>query len=354
MSYLDHVKEKVAGKQICIYPMGIAAKSLLNKLKKYEIKIDYFCDKNSQLWGGKYQGVSCISQKQLIELNQEDLVVIVESLYYKEIKKDLEELGIRNILRVYPEKFVIEEYIRVHKKDDIQERVQAIINICADEQSKRVYRYLTDSWWKENCGDNYFEEIYSQNQYFDNDIVKISDDEVFVDGGAYIGDSAEKFLHFCNGKYEKMHLFELDQAIYKKLKENMNKISKEKIVCYPVGLGSENAVVNYYSGDSNSSISDWADEWDTTGEIRKLDDILKNEKVTFIKMDIEGAETDALKGCENIIKSQNPTLAICIYHSPEDMLNIPLMIKQMVPEYQIYIRHYTDMLLETVCYAIKR
>ena len=81
------------------------------------------------------------------------------------------------------------------------------------------------------------------------------------------------------------------------------------------------------------------------GEVRKLDDVLKGERVTFIKMDIEGSELAALKGAAN-------TLAICIYHSPQDMLKIPIYIKSLVPEYKIYIRHYTDMMLETVCYAV--
>lgn len=71
-------------------------------------------------------------------------------------------------------------------------------------------------------------------------------------------------------------------------------------------------------------------------------------------MDIECAETDALMGCKNIIKIQKPKLAICIYHSPEDMLNIPIMLKEMCSDYQIYIRHYTDLMLETVCYAIPK
>ena len=69
-------------------------------------------------------------------------------------------------------------------------------------------------------------------------------------------------------------------------------------------------------------------------------------------MDIEGAEVGALKGGSHIIKKQTPKLAICIYHSPEDMLEIPMQIKELVPEYRIYIRHYTDMMLETVCYAV--
>lgn len=109
--------------------------------------------------------------------------------------------------------------------------------------------------------------------------------------------------------------------------------------------------MSFSGGDSNSSING-SKESNMIGEVRKLDDVLKGERVTFIKMDIEGSELAALKGAANTIRSQKPKLAICIYHSPQDMLKIPIYIKSLVPEYKIYIRHYTDMMLETVCYAV--
>lgn len=180
------------------------------------------------------------------------------------------------------------------------------------------------------------------------------EDEVFVDAGAYTGDTAEKYIKFCNGNYEKMHLFELDLKIYEKLKKNvrdLESVNSQKIICYPYGVSDDNKEVHLFGGDSSSTICDCG-EGDITGTVKKLDDILKGEKVTFIKMDIEGAEVGALKGGSHIIKKQTPKLAICIYHSPEDMLEIPMQIKELVPEYRIYIRHYTDMMLETVCYAV--
>ena len=83
-----------------------------------------------------------------------------------------------------------------------------------------------------------------------------------------------------------------------------------------------------------------------------LDDVLKNKKVTFVKMDIEGAEPQALRGAENIIRTQKPRLAICIYHDLKHLWEIPFYIKNLVPEYKIYLRHHTNLEYETVCYAI--
>lgn len=84
----------------------------------------------------------------------------------------------------------------------------------------------------------------------------------------------------------------------------------------------------------------------------KLDDVLSDKKVTVLKMDIEGAEVQGLNGAKNIIISQKPKLAICLYHTPEHLWEIPLLIHEMRPDYKMIIRHhsvqnYTD----TVLYA---
>jgi len=73
--------------------------------------------------------------------------------------------------------------------------------------------------------------------------------------------------------------------------------------------------------------------------------------VTFIKMDIEGAEVEAVSGAADIIRSQKPKLAICVYHSKEHIIKIPFLLKKLVPEYKIYLRHHSPSLLDTVCYA---
>ena len=92
------------------------------------------------------------------------------------------------------------------------------------------------------------------------------------------------------------------------------------------------------------------------GEVVSIDDYFcgSDEKVSFIKMDIEGAELDALEGGRKIIGSYLPKLAICIYHKPEDLWKIPLFIKNNWNDYKIYIRHHTELMTETVCYAVRR
>lgn len=304
--------------------------------------------------GGSYKNISCLNKDQLIELN--NYVVIIESLYYSEIKKQLISMGVKNIQRIYFEKIAVEKYVD-ENQDECRQDIENVLKICEDEESRRVYKHLTDAWFCSNLGDDYYKIVQSMHQYFDENIIMKNDAECLVDCGAYIGDTLETYMKF-NSKFEKAFLFELDPEVYKRMLRNVVNIQENTegvIQCYPYGVAADYFNVSITMGDSNSSVvssNDKIENYVTCGKVVPLDGILTNERVTFIKMDIEGAEMSALKGAERIIKTQKPTLAICIYHSPEDMLKIPQYIKSLVPEYKIYIRHYTDLDVETVCYAI--
>ena len=86
-------------------------------------------------------------------------------------------------------------------------------------------------------------------------------------------------------------------------------------------------------------------------EVTALDVCLYYKGVTFIKMDIEGAEYEALKGAERIIREQKPKLAICVYHKPEDIWELPELILEFNESYKFYLRHYSYQDNETVLYA---
>ncbi|MDC0933867.1 FkbM family methyltransferase, partial [Arcobacteraceae bacterium] len=88
-------------------------------------------------------------------------------------------------------------------------------------------------------------------------------------------------------------------------------------------------------------------------QIDTLDNIL-SDKIDFIKMDIEGAEQDAIEGASDIIKKDSPILAICIYHKAEDWYKVPQKVLNINPNYKIYLRHYMEGIFETVMYFIPK
>lgn len=341
-----------------MFPMGTVSKLTVDKLKEYNIDIDFFSDNNDKLWGTSYKDKKCISPMELSKMPSENLVVIVESAYYKEIKEQLQNIGIKNIFRIYIEKIAAEAYV-TRWQESFQERKEELKALCADVRSREVVEHILSAWTMDDIPDDYYKTICSENQYFDKEIIALGDEEIFVDLGAYTGDTAESFIELCKNKFEKLHLFEMDTKTYKILLKNMGEICEHSagiIQCYPYGVGEKRGRFVYQSNNTQSmlKISDFVNNTsgDEVAEIRTLDEILGEEKVTFIKADIEGAEMSALRGAKKIIQEQKPILAICIYHSPDDMFDVPKYIKKLVPEYNIYIRHYTELMYETVCYAI--
>lgn len=102
-------------------------------------------------------------------------------------------------------------------------------------------------------------------------------------------------------------------------------------------------------GAASSGVSD---KGDVQIKVRAIDDVKECHDATFIKMDIEGSELNALKGAEKTIRRNKPKLAICIYHSNEDMIRLAEYIHELNPEYKLYIRHYSYDAYDTILYAL--
>lgn len=103
---------------------------------------------------------------------------------------------------------------------------------------------------------------------------------------------------------------------------------------------------------SNSSCTKVSKDGDIAVDVIKLDDFFKShESPTFIKMDIEGSELAVLRGCAETIRNHKLKLAICVYHKPEDIFEIPEYILSLNPDYKMWLRHYTNLVNETVLYC---
>jgi len=193
-------------------------------------------------------------------------------------------------------------------------------------------------------------------QYFDAEIIMplISKDEIFVDAGCFNCDIAIQFVKNCKNEYAKIIAFEPNPKQYPICVEKSESI--KNITLYPYGLWNDNVELNFDNSNNISEgsahITDKPDSNVTKIKGVKLDDVLSGEKATFIKMDIEGAELNALKGAEYTITKFHPKLAICVYHKPEDIWQIPDYINSLNMNYKFYLRHYNIMDTETVLYAV--
>jgi len=192
-----------------------------------------------------------------------------------------------------------------------------------------------------------------RDQYFEPDFITPLADEVFIDAGCLDVGSILFFKNFVGDiGYKRIYAFEPSPKNYEICKANIEKHKLDDIVLIRKGLWDSYDTL-LFDDDAEFGSNSISGSGCVKIETVALDDVVgETEKVTFIKMDIEGAELNALFGAKGIIKRDRPRLAICVYHKPEDIINIPSYILSLNPEYKIYLRHYSPIATETVLYAV--
>ncbi len=193
--------------------------------------------------------------------------------------------------------------------------------------------------------------VAQEEQYFNTDFMTFEEEEIFVDVGCCDLSSSIRLKDRCK-TLKRVYAFEPDPHNYNKCEKAASLHFKDGVVkIIGKGTWSEDKTISFNaSADGTSHISE---NGGTSIEVVAIDNVIaSDEKVTFIKMDVEGAELESLKGARHTIQRCKPKLAICIYHKAEDMQDIPLYIKELVPEYKLYVRHHSNGASETVLYAM--
>lgn len=226
------------------------------------------------------------------------------------------------------------------------------IIITAYGARKEVYEQLISNGFKEEniliLADIVDRPVF--NQYFDCPFFEHDDHEVFVDAGVFDGMTAERFAAWSKGRYEHIYGFEPNVAMFGNCEEKYATLSNTTLL--PKGIWNRETVLKFVeNGPGSRIVEDDSATGNDTVPVISLDEILSGERVTFIKMDVEGAEFKGLQGAKNIICKWKPKLAISVYHKNTDLWEIPQIILQYNPDYKFYMRHYFFNNSETLLYA---
>ncbi|GHU41360.1 hypothetical protein FACS1894111_03520 [Clostridia bacterium] len=190
--------------------------------------------------------------------------------------------------------------------------------------------------------------IDEENQYFDSDIIQLVPDEVFVDGGCFDFSTSARLLKL-NPNVKKIYAYEPDPTNVKLVHKNAKKAGFTNVEIEELAWWKEETSLRFRSWGG-------ASRKDENGTIavntKTIDNVVKEEYITFIKMDLEGAELEALIGAKETILRCRPKLAISIYHKPNDYYEIAEYIKSIVPQYRLFIRHYSSVNDDTVLYCV--
>lgn len=379
---------------VVLFCAGKTGKILCSFLIRNGINPVCFCDNDRSRIGQYIYDVPIISFGELERNHRNSLILITSTAYQNSISQQLLNNGFSpdRIFTLTNSSTSFDEHLRYESVfilalngepesvlDDLRKDEDKLVeayNLFADEKSRElfirrlaliasgceynVYRdfllnfsepilqFGYDSEARFNIGRSHF--------YFTNDLIQLHDNEVFVDGGAYMGDSVDDFILACKTnkvKHKRVYCFEPDSGNYEKLCTNTAKY--ENVICINSGLWSSDTTLHFVSSvqmeSSSARIEHNANISDMEIIVGALDTLLPDEKISFIKMDIEGAEIEAIKGAVNLIKENKPKMAVAAYHRIDDLYEIPLLLDSIYPKYNLYLRHIGNEIYNTTLFA---
>ena len=239
----------------------------------------------------------------------------------------------------------------VMSPEELLSRKDLTVVITAVDANKEIVHILRQGGYPEELvfiwGGS---STYDHEQYFGPEFIEYEPEEVFIDDGCCNLRSCLALREHCK-HVKKVYAFEPDPGNYQVCLRNKEHYHLPQVELLPFGTWSKQTTLHFSVGQGGVSCVSEAGDYSIP--VKPIDDVVDpEERVTFLKMDIEGSELESLKGAKNTIQRDKPKLAICIYHKPEDMTEIPLYIKSLVPEYKLYIRHHSNRYGETVLYAV--
>lgn len=370
---VEHAREReraafdqVAGsfaQSIVLYGAGNLGRKVLHGLRKNGIQPVAFSDANAALAGHDIEGVPVFSPQEAVERFGQEAVFVVCIWHpdrhsgVRQIVDTLTQLGALCVLPFtllfwkFPDTFLPYYYWDLPSKylyhgDDFRRA----FGMLADEESRR--QFIVDLGLRAHATFLKGPIVDHGRQYFPKDLFRIVASESFVDCGAYDGDTIKDLTIESEGAFYKVVAFEADPDNFARLQQSItcNPQIVDRVVLHQAAVASTTGTLRFAaSAAANAAVS-------TAGGMTvksvALDDVLASEKPTIIKMDVEGSELNALRGAESTIKTHKPLLAICAYHQPLDMFEIPFALKALEPESTLFLRSYAMDGFDTVCYSV--
>lgn len=292
----NFLKENEGHKGIIIYGAGNEGRRLKRLLDSCDTPANYYCDDNIAFQNSKIDDLEVLTTEQLVKEYTEYVVIISIQSEMVDIYCSLLRIGFPRRKILFP-----------------------------------MHKHLVAS---------------NGIQYFD--VLKPVENEVFVDAGAYNGDTIKNFINWTNGKYRKIYAFEPNGELGRELKCNIKEKNIENVCFIPEATWKEKTELRFVNDSASSRVNN-------NGEIvvnaTDIDSIVGEENVTYIKMDVEGSELESLMGAHKTIMRNKPRLAISVYHKPGDAVELADYILKLDLGYKLILRQYNSNFWETILYA---
>lgn len=346
--------------QIIIFGAGVGGAALMKLIdeKQLENKICCFSDNNHLKHGMDFYDKEIVAPTELYKKYPEAKIIIASSAF-PEIKEQLSEYGFNSdFIKLYNFAFSNLEYT---DRDFIYDHIvdfKRSYEYMADDKSRNIffhilnYKITKDNIWLDRLYEFVDDE---KNQYFDGKLLDLDNIKTIVDIGSYIGDTLEH-VESLGINFEKYYCFEADSEIFGILLENIK--HKCNVLAKNIGLWDKKTKLYFSNLNPGATSITESKANSLDGEyldVDTLDNLLLKEKIDFLKLDIEGAEYNALKGAKQVIQENMPVIAFAVYHKRDDYFKLLDLINEYAPnKYGFYFRQYRYTPTETICYAIPK
>lgn len=326
----DYLKD--AEKPIVLYGMGDGADMIISILEEKGIEYKDIFASDEFVRGHFFHGKKVLKLSEVKDKYEDFIILMTFAVHdrptLEKIKRMSEEYEFYSpCVSIIGREYFTEEFLNEHR-----EEFEKAYELLSDEESKKSY--LNVLRYKLSGKVKYLFECEYEKEKLYEDILHLTENEIILDLGAYDGDTIREFLNVTGGKYEKIIAFEPDAKNFKKLERKTENLSN--ITLLNVGAWDKEETLYFQKKAARGSRTE---KDGIPVEFVSVDGTVK-DGVTFIKMDIEGAELKALEGAKKTIMENLPKLYVCAYHRDEDMFTLPLKIHELSPDYQIYYRHH--------------
>ena len=338
---IDFITEKVTcweriqreDKPIYLYGMGDGAVKIMTVFKRYGIKVKGVFASDDFVRGHYFCGFKVMKLSEVEEIEDDFAVVLAFGAGYEELVNRIIGISRKHTLYV-PDVPVIGgglftyDYCREHESE-----LETAYSLFADELSRKTFASVID--FKISGDIKHLESVTTPKGEIYKSIIKPNLNENYIDLGAYNGDTIKEFLEITRSRYVRIYGIEPDKKNFRKLERAFNE--KDGIELHNSAAWCIDTELPFSSkAGRNSSLSNMGNE---TTSARSVDSILKGREASLIKMDVEGAEREALWGCSQTIMKYKPRLMVALYHRTEDIFELPLLVNKLNPKYKLYIRH---------------
>ena len=317
---------------IFIYGMGDGALKILRVFDEKNIACAGFFASDEFVRGHYFEGHKVHKLSEIEEILGNDFVIVLAfACGYESLITQITQIANKHIL-LAPDVPVIGEglFTKEYVFENF-EKIKEVYEMLADEKSKQVF--IKSIEFKITGDIKYLKEIDTPSSEAFEEILCITDNEDFVDLGAYNGDTVEEFVEQSKGFYNSIIALEPDKRNFKKLKKNTESLKDIKL--YNCASWWCDTTLSFSNSAGRQAM---LSKKGVDVNARSVDSILNGQSASFIKFDVEGAEKQAIEGCKNTILKYKPKMKIALYHRNEDIFSIPMTIKQLNNSYKLYMR----------------